>query len=200
MVHQPQVVLLSLLGCRSPEPPAPTVAPAPVEWRRVGLLSDQPGAPSLPFPGARALVETCQDRPCTAERWQSADGGHHDLLRDGRRLRWADAPDEKWTARWRRLNGVLALCVGDPLGSSPAGDPGLVRTLRAVAPPAADNAARWQLHFSGDNPCRLSGTLELSGRADRAWTRALTCDGLPWARGGAQRARELTGISAPPSE
>lgn len=163
-------------------------------------MSADPQAPGFPFPGARDLLAGCTAAACTAERWSDDAGRHHDLLRDGARVRWADAPTDKLTARWRRLNGSLAVCVGDPWSSAPAGDLAAVRALVATDPPHADPSARWEVHFSGNNPCRLSGTLTLSVRGDRVGTRDLWCDDHRWADGGPQRTRALLGVSAPPAE
>lgn len=202
MVHQPRLSLLIglLWGCGgspAPQPPPPT---APTTWTRTGLLSIDPQASSFPFTGARAHLSACTTPRCTAERWSDDAGRHHDLLRDGRAVWWTAAPEDKLTARWNRLNGSLAVCIGDPWSSTPGGDLAAVRTLVATDPPHTDPDARWEIHFSGANPCRLSGTLTLSARGDRVGTRALWCDGHRWSDGGPQRTRALLGFSAPPAE
>ncbi|MFT4976595.1 MAG: hypothetical protein ACI8S6_002500 [Myxococcota bacterium] len=199
MVHQPQVALLTLLlGCAEEPPPPPE--PAPMQWRRAGHLSAAPATGSFPFPGARALLATCTHTPCVAERWEATDGTTRDLLRDGDQVRWAGTPETHQTGRWNRLNGALAVCIGDPWSSTPGGDLAAVRTLVAHDPPSSDKTARWVIRFSGENPCRLSGDLELSTAADRVWSRGLSCEGTAWAGGGPKRARALLGVSAPRGE
>jgi len=97
---------------------------------------------------------------------------------------WRDGATEQWQTGWRGLAGPLDLCLGDPLATPPAGDPGGFRLLHERG-----GHWRWSVHFSGANPCGITGHLELDATADRVDANALAVDGAPWARGGRERAR-----------
>ncbi|MEC7948062.1 MAG: hypothetical protein VX265_10885 [Myxococcota bacterium] len=77
------------------------------------------------------------------------------------------------------MSGTLALCLGDPLATPPAGDPAGFRLLHA----RSDSWA-WSVHLSGANPCGLDGQIELDAHGHRVRTHGLRAATLPWAEGG----------------
>ena len=198
-MHQPQVqVLILLLACAESAPPAPPPVPIPeapplpaaLRWRILGrmgpVLSTLPSP--LPFEGGEALMARCAGQlPCSAERWEREDGRRMDLLRVGDVVVAADGAFT-WPARWRRLNGDLAACAGDPLALPPAGDPGALRIL-------VEEAAGpwWEVSWSGANRCGLTGQLRLRADAETVDATGVIVEGLPWSKGGRERAAAING-------
>ena len=157
--------------------------------------------PSFPFPGARQWLETCQQPPCVVEQWTADNEMVGVIMWNAHGGQWVEPDaDRPLLRKWNRLNGALAVCIGDPLSSQPAGDQTAVRTLWSRPLPKADPKGRWRITFSGANQCALEGTLELSTTTDRVWANDLHCDGVPWHDGGPTRARELLGFTVPPTE
>ena len=197
-MHQPQVqVLILLLACAEPAPTAPppapiveAVAPTVFRWRirgRVGPVRSTLPSP-LPFEGGEALMARCAGvLPCSAERWEREDGRQMDLLRVGDVVQAADG-SFTWPARWRRLNGDLAACAGDPLALPPAGDPGALRIL--VEEPSGP---WWEVSWSGANRCGLTGALRLRADAETVDATAVRVEGLRWGAGGRERAAAING-------
>lgn len=159
------------------------------------------GRRHLPFAGATAVLAHCADaRPCAVELWRDDQGHTLTLLRAGRTLRPViddrvvtppkgsrrHAATGRWRTHWQTLGSVLPACIEDPLAVPPAGDAAGFRLLQASPEDLA--AGRWALHFSGANRCALSGMLLLDATRDHADANALTVDGLPWKRGGRERA------------
>ena len=200
-MHQPQVqVLIGLLvgGCAEPPSPPPksppiveaAPAPASLRWRILGRMGPvRSTLPSpLPFEGGEALMARCAGvLPCSAERWERQDGRQMDLLRVGDQVLAADGAFS-WPARWRRLNGDLAACAGDPLALPPAGDPGALRVL--IEEPSGP---WWEVSWSGENRCGLAGSLRLRADAETVDATAVTVEGLRWGAGGRERAAALNG-------
>lgn len=83
------------------------------------------------------------------------------------------------------LGVPLGPCVGPPLATPPAGDPGGFRKL------AFDGATwMWALELTGDNRCGLQGTLLLPIDGARPDPTGLACGPLPWRAGGVQACRQ----------
>ncbi len=205
-VGSPLLILLAggLSACgRSEPPPAlpPTVSTPPMStpssvpatelWARTdrveGSASEGSVAEGAVLPGAREALSRCKGRePCVLERFRSeSTGATLLLLRSGPELLRLDPP-ESWQAEWSSASLLLRACLGDPLGPSPAEDPGALRVLEQQG-----EAWRWRIWLSGENRCRLEGELKLEARQDRVDTRSLSSDGLPWLEGGIDRARAL---------
>lgn len=183
--------MLWLLACRSPEPLPQPPPPQTTVWRLSGRVTAEDSTQdALPFAGGHDLLDACGGAtPCAAERWVSESGAQAILLVRGDRVVWGE---QHWPATWRRLGTELNHCLGGtPLASPPAGDPGGYRMLAATDPPASDPSAEWLLHFSGANPCQLSGELLFSATRDRADSRDLLSGGIPWSEGGRAHANAL---------
>lgn len=190
---------LALAACAQAPAPAPEALPAPapetVVWRltgRVELPVRASGPP--PFVGARDQLDRCgEERPCAAELWRDDSGGELRLLRLGDRIEGDIAspslPASPWLGAWQSIEGTLGACLGDPLTDRLGGDTAGRRELQLRA-----GAARWVIHLSGDNRCRLRGELGLELTRDRADTRALVAlDAAdtphPWSDAGRRVAR-----------
>lgn len=178
--------LVVALGCAPEAPPGPVSAPPPSRapptqtWRRTGST-----ASGVTPAGAERIQSRCGG-PCEVESWhpEPAAAGAAPLLLvvEGDRL-WLDGHRGAWRTRWRSLSGTLALCLGDPLATPPAGDPGGHRLLHQRA-----GEWRWSVHLSGANVCGLSGHLELDALGDRVRAHALQVGHLSWAEGGREAA------------
>lgn len=144
-------------------------------------------AQSSVVPGAREALAGCQgQRPCVLERFRSeSSGASLELLRSGETLTRL-SPEQRWVADWSSISLLLSACLGDPLGPSPADDPGALRFLEQEG-----ETWRWRIWFSGENRCRLEGELKLEAAQDRVDSRLLNADGAPWLEGGIDRARAL---------
>lgn len=165
------------VACASdPAPPAPAAKDATRTWRRIGSTADG-AAPEA----ATAEAARCAS-PCVAELWEPTSDASAAtsivLLRSDSEMRAADRRGV-WQTTWRGLSGTLALCLGDPLATPPAGDPAGFRLLHA-----REGQWAWSVHLSGANPCGLDGQIELAAHGHRVRTHDLRAATLPWADGG----------------
>ncbi len=198
-------MLFLLAGCTlglAPSEPAPKPISAP-PWRSVGFVDDS----HLPLPalegGSSLLGPSCftvnerltrldprrpgDGPPCGAERWTNG-AESFDLLWSGKYalLARSSAPDVGAQNVWHAVDGTLAACLGASNGMlltlPPGGDPGATRTTDGKV---------WSLSFSGAGRCKLTGTLKIRVRTDRADPTGLAVEGLPWRKGGSARAEAL---------
>ncbi len=198
-------MLFLLAGCTlglPPSEPAPKPISAP-PWRSVGLVDDSHLSLPVLEGGASLLGPSCftinerltrldprrpgDGPPCGAERWTNG-AESFDLLWSGQYalLARSSAPDVGAQHVWHAVDGTLAACLGASNGMlltlPPGGDPGATRTTDGKV---------WALQFSGAGRCRLTGTLQIWVRADRADATGLAVEGLPWRKGGSARAEAL---------
>jgi hypothetical protein len=172
------LALLALLGaCEQETGPVPA-APPPVSEPRLWVRSD------IEF----------TDTPDLPERWRPAEAKPGDrpeeamlIHQDGELILWMDGRERVRSSRWTRLGPTLDRCLGDPMSHRhrPAYDPGAARVLWQEA-----DQLWWQISFSGENPCRLGGSLRLPHDGEVPDTSALLVDGQPWSDGGPARALE----------
>jgi len=120
------------------------------------------------------------------ETWETDDGRSVTFYRKRRQLVRSEDPETslKATRRWRNWDPLL-LCLGRPLSDPPGDDPDGFRKL------AWDAHPQWVLQFSGMNRCNASGVVTLQADGPRVDVSKLLIDGIPWQRGGIERAREL---------
>jgi len=120
------------------------------------------------------------------ETWVTDDGRAVTFNRKRRQLVRSEAPADpvKATRRWRNWDPLL-LCLGPPLADPPGDDPDAFRKL------AWDDEPLWVLQFSGMNRCNASGAVTLQAAGTRVDISKLVIDGIPWQRGGLERATEL---------
>lgn len=173
-----------LLACLSPDPPALDLPPMP-RFLTGRLDADKLLLPALP--GRDELQKICGVlRPCRRERWSvdpedpERDALYLQVIGERGTLGAIPWEGEKIRTSWKSM-GLLRVCVGDPLRTPPAEDPGGIRVLEA---------GQWLLLFSGKNLCGLEGRLLLPLQVDRADAGALLVEGQPWMKGGRGRARE----------
>lgn len=168
------VALLLLAGCSSPEPARPEAPAQPPAAE--GELSLPEAAPGL----YRLIV------PGEVEIWQSEDSRQVRFDRKRRLLTRSDQPEApvKAKRKWREWEPLM-LCLGRPLADPPAEDEGAYRKL------AWDERPRWVLQYSGMNRCSATGVIILEADGPGVDVSGLVIDGLPWPRGGLERAREL---------
>ena len=141
----------------------------------------EPGADGPPEPVIYRLI-----RAGDVELWQSGDGRQVRFDRRRRLLTRPERPEESVKARrkWREWE-PLRLCLGGPLADPPADDPGAYRKLIWGERP------RWVLQYAGTNLCSATGLVILEADGPGVDVSGLMIDGLPWPRGGLERAREL---------
>jgi hypothetical protein len=184
-----QRVLLVLAACDPPpSPPPPTAPPAQGPWWLSGRAT--PGGVDFPdlVGGRSRLGPAClagELDPCWAEAWTNGVQVV-EFIRRGPKVTRDGARAQ---SRWRQVTGVLAVCVGDPLGATPAGD---LQARRAFT------GEHWELTLSGQNACGLAGTLRLRVDADIADWRSLTVEGHAWEHGGREAVLRRIGIDPQP--
>lgn len=144
-----------------------------------------PGGGELLGPDCTAVNERLRGKgpPCAVETW-AGEGKVWTLFRAGNAARFEGPEGEVVRARahWSVLAGTLSRCMPDPLALPPAGDPGGDRGF---------DGDDWVLVFTGQNRCRLEGTLRFAADADRADFDQLAVNGTPWTRGGRDLADRL---------
>lgn len=119
------------------------------------------------------------------EHWLGTDG--QDATFDPRTgaLARGDGTALDGRLRWPGL-GTLGMCLGEDVLADPLpADPGAFRKLVWGVEPW------WHLALSGMNRCSLDGELVLGAVADRVDPSGLRVEGLPWQRGGRQRAKVI---------
>ncbi len=125
------------------------------------------------------LAQCDSIRPCAAERWvrKGPEAEVLTLLRRGDKIAHVDGTE--WIATWWSISGILRACLGDPLSVPPTSDPGAHRTLHT-----GPDGTRWRIHLSGQNPCGLTGAVDLMVDEDKLDLSRLSCGGEPWKKGG----------------
>ena len=182
MVHQYKALILLALGCSDPSSEGTEdqdIRRWTLSGRETPLESPHPQPP--PFSEGRKALGDCSALPCVAEQWTSGNEKRLGLRIDSE-YRFGTA---NWPARWPRLNGALAGCIGDPLAHPTAGNSANTRELVQVPEPY------WQLTITAENPCRVKGVLRLEADGRKVVTDGLEVDGMKWREGGSERAHTL---------
>ena len=162
-----QRVLLALAACAAPPSPSAPAPPVAGPWWLSGRATPD-GVDFPELPGGRSrLGPAClsgEVAPCWVEAW--TDGVRTtEFLRQGPKINRDGARAQ---VRWHQVTGTLSVCLGDPLGETPAGD----RQARR-----AFTGEHWELHLSGENACGLAGKLLLRADTDVADWRGLSVEG-----------------------